>query len=135
MLDTENTDPAYLLGRLFASLEQAQRQAHEFKLDRTIRESFFSSASSTPASIFPRLQKLHIHHLRKLSLGSKKFYEDLIGEILSKIGPDKLGKINYPKTLSLKSQGAFAIGYYHQLLPLKAGKIKPTDAEAEPATV
>ncbi len=135
MLDQTNTDPAYLLGRLFASLEQAQRQSHEFKLDRTIRESFFSSASSTPASIFPRLHKLHIHHLRKLSLGSKKFYEDLIGEILSKIGTDKLGKINYPKTLSLISQGTFAIGYYHQLLPLKAGKTKPSDIEAEPATV
>jgi CRISPR-associated protein Csd1 len=135
MLDTENTDPAYLLGRLFASLEQAQRQAHEFKLDRTIRESFFSSASSTPASIFPRIQKLHIHHLRKLSHGSKKFYEDLIGEILSKIGPDKLGKINYPKTLSLISQGTFAIGYYHQLLPLKAGKIKPSETENDPTTV
>lgn len=135
MLNTEITDPAYLLGRLFASFEQAQRQAHEYKLDRTIRESFFSSASSTPASVFPRIQKLHIHHLRKLSHGSKKFYEDLIGEILSKIGPDNLGKINYPKTLSLVSQGTFAIGYYHQLLPLKSGKIKIFDAESEPASV
>jgi len=131
MLDTAITDPAYLLGRLFAALEQAQRQAHEYKLNRTIRESFFSSASSTPASVFPRIQKLHIHHLRKLPHGSQKFYEDLIGEILSKIEPDKFGKINYPKTLSLVAQGTFSIGYYHQLLPLKKGKTKSIEVSAE----
>lgn len=133
MLDTENTDAPYLLGRLFASLEQAQRQAHEYKLDRTIRESFFSSASSTPAAVFPRIQKLHIHHLRKLSKGSKKFYEDLIGEILSKIGPDEAGRVTYPKTLSLQSQGTFAIGYYHQLVSLKSKKVTQGEEDGEEA--
>lgn len=122
MLDTNQTEPAYLLGRLFASLEQSQRQAHEWKLERTIRETFYGSASATPSSVFPRIHKLHMHHLRKLNGGSQKFYEDLIGEIIGKIGTNENGKIEYPKTLTLEKQGIFAIGYYHQSVSLKTPK-------------
>lgn len=130
MLDTSITQTSYLLGRLFAVLEQSQRQAHDFKLARTIRESFFSSASATPASVFPRIQKLHVHHLRKLGKGSQKFFEDLIGEILSKIEKSPDGTIHYPKTLSLEEQGSFAIGYYQQLVPLKTNNKTPESTEA-----
>jgi len=122
MLDKTNTDPAYLLGRLFSVFEQSQRQAHEFKIERTIRESFYSSASATPKSIYPRLHKLHMHHLRKLTKGSQKFYEDLICEILGKFTTNGLGAISYPAILTLTEQGVFAIGYYHQLVPFKSGK-------------
>jgi len=109
-LDIHRPDKSYHLGRLFAVLEQAQRQAHEFKLERTIREAYYGSASATPASIFPRLQTLYTHHLRKLSPGSKKFFEDWITEIEQKIRDEVL----YPKTLTLHEQGMFAVGYYHQ---------------------
>ena len=129
MLDTTIKQTSYLLGRLFAVMEQTQRQAHEFKLDRTIRESFFSSASATPASVFPRIHKLHIHHLRKLGQGSQKFFEDLIGEILSKMEKTAAGEISYPKTLTLEEQGGYAIGYYQQMVALK--QKKETKAETK----
>jgi CRISPR-associated protein Csd1 len=128
MLDTTIKQTSYLLGRLFAAMEQSQRQAHEFKLERTIRETFFSGAAATPASIFPRIHKLHIHHLRKIGHGSQKFFEDLIGEILAKLAKNKAGEIAYPKTLTLEEQGGFAIGYYHQIEAFKKNKETPEPA-------
>jgi CRISPR-associated protein Csd1 len=109
-LDKDNPSVAYQLGRLFAIYEQAQRAAHEYKLERTIRETMFSSASSTPLAIFVRLDKLNKHHLQKLKQGSKNYLNDLIDEIHQKITASG----SYPASLDLKKQSLFCIGYYHQ---------------------
>jgi len=105
-LDTKNTNVAYLCGRLFAVLEQAQQSAAESKLNRTIRDSYFTSASSTPAVIFPKLLKVSQYHLKKA-----KNADELTRTI--KIILNMLGN-EFPKQLSLVEQGKFIIGYYHQ---------------------
>lgn len=105
-LDTKNTNTAYLCGRLFAVLEQAQQSAAESRLDRTIRDSYFASASSTPAVIFPKLLKIGQYHLKKA-----KNADELTRTI--KIIINMLGD-EFPKQLSLVEQGKFIIGYYHQ---------------------
>ncbi|MCE2960559.1 MAG: type I-C CRISPR-associated protein Cas8c/Csd1 [Akkermansiaceae bacterium] len=108
MLDTQNTDPAYLLGRLFAALEKTQEDSLG-NLNAGIRDRFYSSASATPAAVFPRLLRTYQHHLSGLNGGAKVNRERLIQEILSSV--DASG---FPNQLSLKKQGIFAIGYYHQ---------------------
>lgn len=108
MLNTSNTDPAYLLGRLFAALEKTQEDALG-NLNAGIRDRFYSSASATPAAVFPRLLRSYQHHLSGLTGGAKINRERLIQDILSAIDAAGL-----PNQLSLKSQGVFAIGYYHQ---------------------
>jgi CRISPR-associated protein Csd1 len=108
MLDIQNTDPAYLLGRLFASLEKTQEDSLG-SLNAGIRDRFYSSASATPAAVFPRLLRTYQHHLSGLNGGAKVNRERLIQEILSSV--DASG---FPNQLSLKKQGIFAIGYYHQ---------------------
>tara|TARA_R100000027_G_scaffold67108_2_gene64662 strand:- start:4717 stop:6483 length:1767 start_codon:yes stop_codon:yes gene_type:complete len=108
MLDPNQTDPAYLLGRLFAALEKTQEDALS-GLNATIRDRFYSSASATPASVFPRLLRTYQHHLAKLNGGSKVNRERLIQEIV-----DLLSSTGLPNQLNLKAQGLFAIGYYHQ---------------------
>lgn len=108
MLDHTNTNPAYLLGRLFATLEKTQEDALG-NLNAGIRDRFYSSASSTPASVFPRLLRTYQHHLSGLSGGAKVNRERLIQEIIS-----SLDASGFPNQLSLKNQGIFAIGYYHQ---------------------
>lgn len=118
-LDKNHPSPAYHLGRLFAVFEQSQRQAHEFKLERTIRETFYSAASANPLSVFSRLQRLHMHHLRKLSVGSQKYFEDWISEINQKFKSVEGAPATYPLTLNLKEQGLFSIGYYHQMHAMK----------------
>lgn len=106
MLDPSNANPAYRLGRLFATLEKIQEEASP-GLNATIRDRYFGAASSTPVSVFTTLLRLKNHHLGKLSPGRATQMEKLIGEILGEIA-------DFPKLLPLPDQGRFALGYYHQ---------------------
>lgn len=106
MLDIQRPECAYQLGRLFASLERAQEDALP-GLNATVKDRYFGAASSTPASVFPRLIRMNQHHIGKLEGGKKVVAEKRIQEIL--------GRINaFPPHLGLIDQGLFAIGYYHQ---------------------
>ena len=106
MLDTERTESAYHLGRLFACLERAQEDALP-GLNATIKDRYFSSASATPVTVFPRLIRLSQHHIGKLEGGRKVVAEKRIQEIVGQLS-------DFPSHLNLESQGLFAIGYYHQ---------------------
>lgn len=105
-LDLENHNPAYLCGRLFAVLEKLQQDAANNSLNRTIKDSYFASASSKPAIIFPKLIKLAQNHLNKVE--AKVYWNKQIGEIITKLESE------FPNTLSLDEQGIFIIGYYQQ---------------------
>ncbi|MFA5632194.1 MAG: type I-C CRISPR-associated protein Cas8c/Csd1 [Porticoccaceae bacterium] len=110
-LDTENRDPGYVLGRLFALLEQSQSAALGHNVNATIRDRYYGAASATPASVFPILLRNLTHHLgkvRKSSPGLAVVLERQIGEIVDLLGP------GFPKRLAMEAQGRFAIGYYHQ---------------------
>jgi CRISPR-associated protein Csd1 len=109
-LDTNNTNPGYLLGRLFAVLEKVQIESAggEGKINATIRDRFYGSASSTPTTVFPHLLKLKNYHVAKLeNRGRAVNFEKLVGEIFDNIH-------DFPAYLSLDDQGRFAVGYYHQ---------------------
>jgi CRISPR-associated protein Csd1 len=107
-LDKDHPDEAYQLGRLLAALEKTQEDAAETKLNSTIKDRFFGSAGATPASVFPRLLRLHQHHLNKLAnVGLRIYREKLVGEICGQVH-------RFPSHLSLEKQGLFYIGYYHQ---------------------
>ena len=73
----------------------------------SIRDRFFSSASSTPASVFPRLINVCQHHTEQLESKKKEYHEHRVQEIINRVDI-------FPEHLSMKSQGLFAIGYYHQ---------------------
>jgi CRISPR-associated protein Csd1 len=121
MLDLENTEPAYLLGRLFATLEKIQEEGHTAqtggKLDSTIRDKYLSSACATPSAVFPRLETLSTHHRRHLNPGRKAFFDKLVGEI-------KWNQSSTKSTHTLKEQGMFILGYYHQRKALFTAKEK-----------
>ena len=106
MLDPTNANPAYLLGRLFATLEKIQEEASP-GLNATIRDRYYSAASSTPVAVFTTLLRLKNHHLGKLSKGRAVQLERLIGDIMG-------GLNDFPRILALPDQGRFALGYYHQ---------------------
>jgi CRISPR-associated protein Csd1 len=125
-LDKDSPSIAYQLGRLFAIYEQAQKAAHEFKLERTIRETMFSAASATPQAVFGRLDRLNKHHLAKLTIGSNRFYSDMIDEIHQKFAAPTF----YPASLNLKEQSLFCIGYYHQRYDLRPQKNTPESTNA-----
>ncbi|KTC70105.1 Csd1 CRISPR-associated protein [Legionella birminghamensis] len=113
-LDTDNVDPGYLLGRLFAELENAQTAALGTQVNATICDRYYGAASATPASIYPVLLRNTQHHLSKLRKGGSREksiawkIEHTIQEIVDKLEPA------FPKNLNMETQGHFAIGYYHQ---------------------
>ena len=106
-LDISNPNTGYRLGRLFSILEKIQEEASP-GINATIRDRFYSSASSTPVTVFPHLLKLKNHHISKLeNRGRAINLEKMIGEIIDDI-------TDFPSHLSLDDQGRFAVGYYHQ---------------------
>jgi CRISPR-associated protein Csd1 len=106
-LDTGNTNIGYRLGRLFATLEKIQAEAHP-GINATIRDRFYGAASGTPVAVFSNLMRLKNHHLAKLdNIGRRVNFEKLIAEIMDSVK-------DFPAHLSLADQGRFAIGYYHQ---------------------
>ncbi len=106
-LNTERTDPAYLLGRLFAALQKTQEDALGREINAGLRERYYSSASATPGSVFPRILRTYQHHLAKLETPVKISREQLVQSIHVLLD-------DYPSQLGLADQGLFAIGYYHQ---------------------
>ena len=103
-LDKESTNVAYRLGRLFAVLEKAQRDAIP-GANTTIKDRYYGSASATPSIVFPQLLRLSQHHIQKADYGYAA--DRMIEEIMQDIQ-------RFPTHLNLDDQGLFAIGYYHQ---------------------
>ena len=109
-LDKTNENSGYVLGRLFAVLERIQENA-QTGLNKTIRDTYFSAATSNPMVTFKRLQDLAIHHLAKIRNSGKStvWLDKLMQEVIDKLSADGI-----PTTLTLEDQGRFSIGYYHQ---------------------
>ncbi len=122
-LNKECTEPAYLLGRLFAVLERTQEAANP-GLNTTIRDRYYGSASATPAAVFPILIRLNNHHLSKLSVEKPGWAVSL--ERLNREIIDKMAE-HFPLRLGLKQQGMFGIGYYHQRNDLFTKKGNPEE--------
>jgi CRISPR-associated protein Csd1 len=125
VLDLDNTNAAYRLGRLFAVLERAQEEAAggAGKLNATIRDRYYGAASSTPVAVFTSLLRLKNAHLKKLTTGRVVWFEKLIGEITSALS-------DFPPHLALPDQGRFALGYYHQRQAFFAKASEDTTAAA-----
>ena len=119
-LDKESNNIAYRLGRLFAVLEKAQKDAVP-GVKTTIKDRYYGSASATPRTVFPQLLRLAQHHIQKAEYGRRN--DSMIEEIMQGIQA-------LPAHLNLEEQGMFAIGYYHQRAAFFA---KPSEKEEEKA--
>lgn len=106
-LNEKTNYPPYLLGRLFAVLENIQTAANP-GINATIKDRYFNSACATPAVVFPQLIKLSQAHMKKLSTGMAIYFDKQIGELLAKLSE------GYPARLNLQDQGIYQLGYYHQ---------------------
>jgi hypothetical protein len=107
-LDPDNLSQAYQLGRLFAVLEKAQREALGC-VNASIADRYYGATSATPARVFGALMrgaKNHISAAHKLARGY--WIEGRMQQIIDRL-PATL-----PTALRLEDQGRFAIGDYHE---------------------
>jgi CRISPR-associated protein Csd1 len=112
--DPDNRNKGYLLGRLFAAYEQAQTAALGSKVNSTIKDKFYGSASAQPRKVFAMLESGSANHLSKVgkqSPGRRVNLEKLIGGIMD--GMDA-GNDPFPASLPAEDQALFGLGYYHQ---------------------
>ena len=112
-LNEECKKVPYVLGRLFAVLEDLQEKANP-GINSTIKDRYFNSVCATPSVTFPLLTKLANTHLKKISAqrGTVIYFEKLIGELMNKLEVENNAM---PARLSLPEQGEFVLGYYHQV--------------------
>jgi len=113
-LDPDNKDKGYLLGRLFATYEHVQTAALGSKVNATVKDKFYGSASAQPRKVFALLDKGSANHLSKVgkqSPGRKVNLEKQIGAIMDRMQP---GADPFPASLSAEEQALFGLGYYHQ---------------------
>ena len=107
-LDPDNNQPAYLCGRLLATLEAIQ-YAGVGDVGANIVDRFYGKASTAPALVFGPLLTLAQSHLGAIDNDGQRVNLDReLSEIIGRLEPD------LPRTLNLEAQGRFAIGYYHQ---------------------
>ena len=104
--ETTNYLP-YVLGRLFSVLENVQLQVNP-RINTTITDRYFNSASATPAVVFPTLINLAQKHLAKMNKGQDIYFQKQISELCSRITQ------TLPARMSLSEQSAFQLGYYHE---------------------
>jgi CRISPR-associated protein Csd1 len=120
-LNTNRSTTGYLCGMLLSILEEAQLRAARWKINTTLVERFYGSASSAPVSVFGTLIRRattdHFPKVRKQQLGYKDL-EALMESVQSTI--DQAG--GYPKTLSLEGQAEFSLGFYHQRAKFNEGR-------------
>lgn len=122
-LDKENQNQAYLCGRLFAVLEKLQQDASGHSLNRTIKDAYFSSAASRPATVFPKLLKLSQNHLNKAK--NPTYYNILMQDIIAGI------QGGFPEILLLTEQGKFMVGYFQQYQSFFESSDKKKENEME----
>lgn len=108
-LDSTNDRPAYVCGRLLATLDRIQRVALG-TTNATIVDKFYGTASSAPASVFGTLlhgAQNHLGKMRRDRPGAHYVLEQQLEQILAPMTA-------FPMTLTLQDQGLFALGFYHQ---------------------
>lgn len=105
-LNKDNKDIGYNLGRLLCVYGKIQNSAN--KVNTTVVDKYYASASTSPAYVFGRLATLSTYHLKKIeNKGLVTYYKKLLQEVISNI--DEI-----PKNLNIYEQANFSLGYYQQ---------------------
>lgn len=111
-LNRETEYMPYLLGRLFALMEQIQKASSDGPINTTIRDRFLKSASTMPhqafATLFPLSEK-HMEKLERTKVGLAYLFAEEKKQICNLMHTD------IPKLLAQADQCIFYQGYYKQL--------------------
>ena len=125
-LDISNTNRSYLFGRLLAVAEKVERST--YSRDESGREPnairLQSVFAQRPLNTWGTLEKALIPYYAKLNPGSRKYYKDIIGDIVGTLQADDISQLN--KSLD----DVYLLGYYLQRKELNQYK-KADDIKEE----
>jgi CRISPR-associated protein Csd1 len=124
-LDETSSEPGYLLGRLFAQLENIQQlsRGNAGRDQPTIRDRFMGAASVTPLSVFPYLLNLENAHEREAKRDRPRIAHAAARDLARLVERVR----DFPSQLSPHQQGLFFIGYHHQRQARFAGRADESD--------
>jgi CRISPR-associated protein Csd1 len=103
---------AYCCGRLLATFSSIQYYALGSEVNKTVIDSAYGAAATTPSRIFGTLEvkvQNHLAELRKNKRGLAVSFSKQLEEIHA-----AMPGASFPNTLTLEEQGIFAMGYWHQ---------------------
>jgi CRISPR-associated protein Csd1 len=114
-LDQTNTTPAYVAGRMFATLEQIQYDVSDGQLNTTYADRFFAGAIANPRAALLNGRRDAIAWLRKLRNSEKKRgnavrHEKELQSLYDLLDVDS----DVPARTTLREQSLFLLGYHHQ---------------------
>lgn len=115
-LNYEDTRPAVLCGRLFATFEQIQYQALRDPETRkgpntTVADKYFAAAKARPLPILEMIHdtaKGHLKRLRRDNFGAWSGLNHRLEELYTRLDAAP------PATLGLENRALFTVGYYQQ---------------------
>ena len=111
-ISVETKSPAFLSGSLLAVLEEAQLASMNWKINTTLVDQFYSTAASAPCSVMgmlvSRVTSQHMPRLRKNMSWKFENVEKLLEELQDALQNNG----GFPRTLSLKQQAEFSLGFY-----------------------
>jgi len=108
-LNREHSNPAYHCGRYLAVADSVYYATSD--AENYVSSRYYSSASTTPASVIGRIIPNVQHQLDKLrreQAGRATNLDKEITQIMNQIGDE------FPKTLQPNEQALFALGFYQQ---------------------
>lgn len=130
-LNPNSDSVPYNLGRLFNIFEQLQDRAnYPNKLNSTIKDRYFRSASRNPSQIMPKLCNLaqvHLSKLESLHPDWATYFNKKISDIYWKLD-------GFPKQMSSDDINQFQLGYYHEDHERYVSKAKKMAAATDAST-
>lgn len=112
-LDPQQTDIAYVAGRIFSLLERIQYEA-QGELNSNIRDRYFTMTATHPSITMGSLISKSSHHLSKIKRERPRVAVNLEKELNELLGLIPGENPNFPLRFNLDQQSVFAVGYYHQ---------------------
>ena len=110
-LNEDCTYQPYVLGQLFYVLEQIQLASVDYQINRSIKDSYFRAAGSTPKTAFNKIIPLSEYHMKKLMRNKHNYAVKLQNEkehLLSLLTEALPSRYNPEETT------CFYLGYYHR---------------------
>ena len=114
MCNEEKQSTAFLYGRLFRIIEDAQRCAIG-NTNTTIKDKYLAAAATSPARVFPIIMRKSSNYLQKLRSNNPAAYvakSKEISSIMSLI--EENGATSFKARHNLCEEGEFYLGYFKE---------------------